>query len=329
MGWRQEIVSPVQLATTALILAATSLGQGPEATFDSLGFFIEGEPFPVSVVIEAPEQGASLPTWMLTAAAFTYDGEALGERPETSIPLAPGQKLEVSFDLAPVLLEAPAFSKKKFRLGFGDVKEPRDVLYLESAQRGINFMELPKAQLGEYDVILRTVAGDIWLEMWPQVAPNHVRNFLDLAYTGFYDTSEFHRTMPGFMIQGGSATASRPAPRRVDAEFSAKRHVPGVLSMARLSGDITDADGNVISQFNSASCEFFIMHGVTPFLDGKYSAFGEVVTGMTAVEAIATTETTTKPPNPEKSVPLVRQGIEKVIVIRAPKEKPREREKDQ
>ncbi|MCP3916514.1 MAG: peptidylprolyl isomerase [bacterium] len=311
------------VASLTLAPVAVAAVDDPQVSFEALDLFIEGEPYPVKIGIEAPAGGAGLPAWMLTAAAFTLDGEALGERAESKLTLLPGQKIEVTFDLAPALLESPAFERKKFRLGFDAVKEPRDVLYLEAAQRGINFMELPKAQLGEYDVILRTSAGDIWLEMWPTVAPNHVRNFLDLAYTGYYDDNQFHRAVPGFMIQGGSTSPGRAAPRRLDAEFSAKRHVPGILSMARLPSDTQDENGNIVSAVNSATCEFFVMHGVTPFLDGKYTAFGEVVTGTEAVETIATTDTKTTPPSREKSTPVVRQAIYKAMVIRAPKEKPK------
>ena len=132
----------------------------------------------------------------------------------------------------------------------------------------------PKEQLSNYQVVLDTSGGLIWLELWPDVAPNHVRNFLDLCSTGYYDGVPFHRVMPGFMIQGGRAKDGKPI-RTVDAEFSNRPHEAGVLSAARLSTDI-----------NSASSEFFIVHQSSRQLDGKYSAFGRVIVGMTAVEKI-------------------------------------------
>ncbi len=111
--------------------------------------------------------------------------------------------------------------------------------------------------------------------MWADVAPNHVRNFLDLASDGFYDGSPFYRVIPTFMIQGGRAVSGENPPRKLDAEFSSRKHEAGGLSAARLPGDI-----------NSATSEFFIVHKRTPSLDGQYTAFGQAIVGMDAVESI-------------------------------------------
>jgi cyclophilin family peptidyl-prolyl cis-trans isomerase len=195
----------------------------------------------------------------------------------------------------------------------------RDVTFLEAAEKGIDFMALPEAQLGDYDVVLRTSRGDIWLQMWADVAPSHVRNFLDLSYTGFYDGSKFHRVVPTYMVQGGAARETRPAPRTLDAEFSSHRHVPGVLSMARLGDDIPGGGPN------SATCEFFIMHGVAPKLDGQYTGFGQVVTGMEVVDRIANAGNKSyRADDPRAHMPPVDQTILKAIVVRAPKSRPRE-----
>ena len=80
--------------------------------------------------------------------------------------------------------------------------------------------------LANYRVILQTNPGDIECEMWPDVAPGHVRNFHELAYTGFYDGTCFHRVIKGFMIQGGcpQGTGTGNGPRRLKAEFNAKKH---------------------------------------------------------------------------------------------------------
>ena len=107
-----------------------------------------------------------------------------------------------------------------------------------------------------------------------------MRNFLDLCYTGFYDGTKFHRVEPTYLIQGGAAKPGRPAPRTLNAEFSERRHAPGVLSMARLPDE---APGSP----DTATCEFFIMHGVAPSLDHRYTAFGRVVTGMQIIDRIA------------------------------------------
>ena len=157
----------------------------------------------------------------------------------------------------------------------------------------------------EFDAI----DGVIWLELWPDVAPNHVRNFLDLAYIGFYDGTLFHRVIPSFMIQGGQAKQGSTAPRTLDAEFSTKRHVPGVLAAARQGHDI-----------NSASSEFFIVHGASPHLDGQYSAFGKVIEGLEVVDRIAAAYDQRFPPgDPRGEKPVVDQVIEKALVVRAPR----------
>ena len=188
----------------------------------------------------------------------------------------------------------------------------RGGVFLEAAEKGIEFLALPQEQLDDYDVVLRTNRGPVWIHPWAEVAPNHVRNFLDLAYTGFYDGTTFHRVIPSFMIQGGRAKAGSKAPRTVVAEFSTKRHVPGVVSAARLAHDI-----------HSASSEFFIVHGVSPTLDGQYSAFGQVVEGMDVVDRIAQAYDPRFPIDDERAhVPPVDQVIEKAVVVRAPKLRP-------
>ena len=131
--------------------------------------------------------------------------------------------------------------------------------------------------------ILHTSLGEITLGFLPELAPKHVENFLDLARSGFYDGTTFHRVIPGFMIQGGDPLSkdddptndgTGSGPRRLKAEFSDRSHKRGVLSMARSSDP------------NSASCQFFIMHADYPSLDGKYSVFGEVLAGMDVVDKI-------------------------------------------
>jgi cyclophilin family peptidyl-prolyl cis-trans isomerase len=132
------------------------------------------------------------------------------------------------------------------------------------------------------EVLLRTTLGDITLEMDPSVAPEHVRNFLKLVQTGWFNKTEFHRIIPGFVIQGGvGATradgAKHPADRWVHnlkPEFSKLLHSRGVLSMAR--GDAED----------SASTSFFIMLGTAPHLDNKYTIFGRVLDGIETLDKI-------------------------------------------
>ncbi|HMG35063.1 MAG TPA: peptidylprolyl isomerase [Blastocatellia bacterium] len=130
------------------------------------------------------------------------------------------------------------------------------------------------------DVLLRTSLGDITVTMDPSVAPEHVRNFLKLVQTGYYDHTAFHRIVPGFVVQGGLGStraggASHPAERwvrRLKPEFSKQNHLRGVLSMAR--GD----------ELDSASTSFFIMLAASPHLDGKYTIFGRVIDGLEVLD---------------------------------------------
>jgi peptidyl-prolyl cis-trans isomerase B (cyclophilin B) len=128
-------------------------------------------------------------------------------------------------------------------------------------------------------VRLETGQGIIELELWPEVAPKTVDNFLTLANKGFYDGLGFHRILPGFMIQGGCPRGNGTGGPgyRIQAEFSDRRHVRGVISMARSS----DPD--------SAGSQFFIMHADAPHLDGQYTCFGCVISGWEVVDQIAAT----------------------------------------
>lgn len=125
--------------------------------------------------------------------------------------------------------------------------------------------------------------GGIVLKFYPEVAPNHVKNFTRLAQEKFYDGTTVHRVIPGFMIQGGDPNSKSPdrsthgmggPEHRVKAEFSSKPHKRGVLSMARSN----DPD--------SAGSQFFICVADSHFLDWKYTAFGEVVSGMEVADKI-------------------------------------------
>lgn len=138
------------------------------------------------------------------------------------------------------------------------------------------------AQLAKWRAVLETTAGPITLELWPDKAPEHVRNFLRLSQLGVYDGTSFHRIVPGFVIQTGAMTSRREPPTErqqkaiglLEPEFNEVKHVKGVLSMAR---------GNAL---NSASTSFFICVGDAPSLDNKYTVFGHVLEGLPVVEQI-------------------------------------------
>ncbi len=136
--------------------------------------------------------------------------------------------------------------------------------------------------------VISTRHGDITLEFLPEVAPNHVQNFLELAKSGFYDKTLFHRVIPGFMIQGGDPNSKNSdkqlhgtggSGKNVKAEFSNTPHVRGIVSAARSAN------------IDSASSQFFIVVADSSHLDNQYSAFGRVLSGMEVVDAIVAEET--------------------------------------
>jgi len=132
--------------------------------------------------------------------------------------------------------------------------------------------------------IITTKFGQMELVFFPELAPQHVESFLNLAKKGFYNGTIFHRVIPGFMIQGGDPNTKDPSKRHLygmggpgytlPAEFNRIPHERGIVSAAR------SADPN------SAGSQFFIMIGKAPSLDGQYTVFGEVVKGMEVADKI-------------------------------------------
>ena len=146
--------------------------------------------------------------------------------------------------------------------------------------------------------------GIIKAELYPEVAPITVENFVKLINEKFFDGLVFHRVIEGFMIQGGGfdAVGKHKEADSIKGEFDANgvknelKHTRGVLSMARTMFP------------NSASSQFFIMHNDAPNLDGQYAAFGKVTEGMDVVDEIATTQTA-----PDDS-PIVPQVIKTIVL---------------
>ena len=134
-------------------------------------------------------------------------------------------------------------------------------------------------------VNIETNHGNISFDLLPDLAPEHVRNFVKLTKEGFYDGTLFHRVIPGFMIQGGDPNTKDPNKKSqwgmggpgytIKAEFNSRSHLRGIVSMARAM----DPD--------SAGSQFFIMHKDSTFLDNEYTVFGEVTEGMDVVDKIA------------------------------------------
>ena len=167
------------------------------------------------------------------------------------------------------------------------------------------FITETAAELGAYRAVLDSSAGPITIEFFIDKAPNTVRQFMRLAAAGVYNGMAFHRVAPGFVIQTG-ALSTRTAPltakqqglaHNLAPEFNDTKHVKGIVSMAR--GDAPD----------SATTSFFIVLAPSAPLDGVYTAFGRVVDGMAAVDAIEAAPRTGEAPNTR--IELKRIGIEK------------------
>jgi peptidyl-prolyl cis-trans isomerase B (cyclophilin B) len=150
------------------------------------------------------------------------------------------------------------------------------------------------------------------VELYPEYAPETVKNFLKLVKAGFYDGLKFHRVMKGFMIQGGdpNGNGTGGADKTIFGEFAANgftqntlKHTRGVISMAR--GEAYD----------SASSQFFIMHKAAPFLDGSYAAFGKLIQGESTLDAIANTPVIVDPNNSQNVYPKKDVIMQKVFVL--------------
>ncbi|HMA30060.1 MAG TPA: peptidylprolyl isomerase [Thermoanaerobaculia bacterium] len=166
--------------------------------------------------------------------------------------------------------------------------------------------------------VLHTERGDVTIRFFYDRAPNHVKNFIDLASSGFYDGTLFHRVVPGFVLQGGDPLTKDPKnsfvwgnagrtdakgnPVTLKPEFNETPHKRGIVSMARSSAP------------DSASSQFFIVLKDYPSLDHQYTAFGEVVKGMDVVDRIVA-ESNPDPANPNLGKPRAYQKLVKVDIV--------------
>src|SRR5580658_1469433 len=154
--------------------------------------------------------------------------------------------------------------------------------------------------------VIKTSAGEMVVEFWPDVAPKTVENFKTLAQQGFYDGTAFHRIIKGFMIQGGDPLTKDASKEhawgtggpgwQIKAEFNDRKHQRGVISMARSSNP------------DSAGSQFFICDGDASFLDRQYTAFGKLVKGEDVLAKIAGTSVGMSGSG-EPSKPLKRIGV--------------------
>jgi peptidyl-prolyl cis-trans isomerase B (cyclophilin B) len=173
----------------------------------------------------------------------------------------------------------------------------------------------PSASSTNEVAVIRTSAGEMVLQFWPDVAPKTVENFKKLARDGFYDGTAFHRIVKGFMIQGGDPNTKDPAKEdlygmgdpgyKIKAEFNSRIHDKGVISMARSPG-----------MPDSAGSQFFLCLGRAPHLDRQYTAFGKLIKGEDVLTKIGET-----PVGPnrggEPSKPKTRVAVESIKIVPA------------
>ncbi|KJS84157.1 MAG: peptidylprolyl isomerase [Peptococcaceae bacterium BICA1-8] len=177
---------------------------------------------------------------------------------------------------------------------------------VDEKQEDITIVGYPKVHIEMED------GGKMVLELYPEYAPETVKNFVVLAKAGFYDGLKFHRIVKGFMIQGGDpkGDGTGGSDKNIKGEFAENdfkqntlNHTKGVISMARSNAP------------NSASSQFFIVHGDATSLDGKYAAFGKLIEGEEILDRIADTPVEANPNMmQEVSLPKVPVVIKKITV---------------
>ena len=174
---------------------------------------------------------------------------------------------------------------------------------------------VPASRAADKEVaVIKTSAGEMVVEFWPETAPKTVANFIKLAKSGFYDGTAFHRIIKGFMIQGGdplTKDASKEAmwgtggsDEKVKAEFSDRKHDLGVISMARTANP------------DSASCQFFLCLEGAQALNGKYTCFGKLIKGEDVLKKLGDTPVGAGGGG-EPSKPKERVGVESIKIVPA------------
>lgn len=255
----------------ALALVAPDAGRssGPKLTVDAPDkVLVPGRKMPLRLTIENEadaEVRIEEPADFLAGLEIRdQEGKLVKEATKAaagrSSVLPPGGFVGRTVDLSPVLsLPAEKEGWYRVRWSLGDAAS--------------NTLEV--LVLREWLATVETNLGNIVLEFYPKIAPNHVLNFLRLSRSGFYEGSVFHRVIPGFMMQGGMPRDPKNEPKtKLKAEFSPTKHVFGTLSAAR--GPDPD----------SATSQFFICFAPIPFLDNQYTVFGQVLKGEEVVKEV-------------------------------------------
>jgi cyclophilin family peptidyl-prolyl cis-trans isomerase len=274
----------------ALVVAAASLASAATqgdlvVTLAPDGSFLQaGKPVRVKVALENRGRASiAVPNGILFGFGIKVTLADGSEHlvAETAVPAAARQRILLPaggtaaavVDLAPLLPDL--FSGAgRFTIGAEVAGAASEPIELELARDWAGF-----------HAVLETEFGEIELEFFPDVAPRTVANFLALVERHFYDGLTFHRIVKGFMVQGGDpkGDGTGNSGKLVPFEKTGLKHERGVISMAR------QAD------FNSASCQFFLVHQTAPFLDGNYAAFGKIVRGLEVLDKIADVPCTVNP----------------------------------
>jgi peptidyl-prolyl cis-trans isomerase B (cyclophilin B) len=182
------------------------------------------------------------------------------------------------------------------------------MVLLVSIPNGVRADEKKSVERGKMEphAIIKTTFGEMEIRFFPDLAPKHVENFITLAKQGFYNGTIFHRVIPGFMLQGGDPNTKDPNRKseygmggppgvKLKAEFNAKPHARGIVSMARSNHP------------DSAGSQFFIVVKDSNFLDRQYTAFGEVIRGMDVADKIVNA--------PRDAKDLPKERIEMTVTI--------------
>jgi len=181
-----------------------------------------------------------------------------------------------------------------------------DAAYSQANNKSDNYTYVITVKQGD------KLLGDIKIHLFPNVAPEHCRNFDSLVSIGFYNGTAFHRVVPGFMMQGGCPNSKNkpkntwgmgdPSQRKLKAEFSNLKHKRGTISAARTNDP------------NSATSQFFICFKDAPWLDGKYTIFGEVIDGWEVLDKVEKVKLEKQPYSDEVSSPVekIEMTIKKV-----------------
>lgn len=200
-------------------------------------------------------------------------------------------------------------AKKDIGVIGGDDSRSPEATEKAKKEKGKDLSELTERTIGA--VITLSDGREISLELYPDLAPKTVKNFVKNAESGFYGGTIFHRVIEGFMIQGGGYDTDynpKSVSKAIKGEFAENgvdndlSHLRGVISMARNE------------DYDSATTQFFIVHENSVYLDGEYAAFGRVTGGMEIVDEIATAEQLNNPPSGFNNVPAKQYIIDSVTI---------------